>query len=173
MTIARIVAVCMLSVGFLQLAAAPVRADDAALLQEMRDRAAIEALMWRYVRALDSLDANAYAGVFTPDGKFGSGQTAREGRAALAAMVTELKAGRAEREADGQPPSPPMYHVIANHTLEFIDRDHARYDAYWMTVFGARGQEVPVRVAAAGRSVDMLVRMNGEWLIQSRDVAPQ
>jgi 3-phenylpropionate/cinnamic acid dioxygenase small subunit len=173
MSIARIVAVCMLSAGFLQIAAPPARADDAQLLQEMRDRAAIETLMWRYARALDSMDAKGYAAAFTPDGKFGSGQTAREGRAALEAMVTELKAGRAEREAKGEPPSPPMYHVIANHAVEFIDRDHARYEAYWMTVFGARGQEVPVRVAAAGRSVDMLVRVNGEWLIQSRDVAPQ
>ena len=173
MSIARIIAVCTLSAGFLQIAALPAHADDAQLLQEMRDRAAIEALMWRYVRALDTLDADAYAAVFTPDGKFGSGQTAREGRAALKDMVNEIKAGRTEREANGAPPSPPMYHVIANHTLEFIDRDHARYDSYWMTVFGARGQDVPVRVAAAGRGVDMLVRVNGEWLIQTRDVAPQ
>jgi hypothetical protein len=39
-------------------------------------------------------------------------------------------------------------------------------------VFGAAGQNVPVRVAAAGRSVDDLVRVNGKWLIQNRDVAP-
>lgn len=173
MSIVRIVAVCTLSAGFLQLAAAPALADDAQLLQEMRDRAEIEALMWRYVRALDTLDGDAYAAVFTPDGKFGSGQNAEQGRAELKGMVDGLQKSRAEREAKGEPPSPPMYHVIANHTLQFIDKDHARYEAYWMTVFGARGQEVPVRVAAAGRSVDMLVRMNGEWLIQSRDVAPQ
>jgi hypothetical protein len=162
-----------LSAGLLQIAATPACADDAQLLQEVRDRAAIEALMWRYVRALDTLDADAYAAVFTPDGKFGSGQNAEQGRAELKAMVEGLKTSRAEREAKGEPPSPPMYHVIANHTLEFLDKDHARYDAYWMTVFGARGREVPVRVAAAGRSIDMLVRLNGEWLIQSRDVAPQ
>jgi hypothetical protein len=28
-------------------------------------------------------------------------------------------------------------------------------------------------VAAAGRSVDLLVRQNGKWLIESRDVAPR
>jgi hypothetical protein len=31
---------------------------------------------------------------------------------------------------------------------------------------------VPVRVAAAGREVDEIVRVNGHWLIESRDVAP-
>lgn len=174
MSIARIVAVCTVAAGFLQIASSPAyAADDAQLLQEMSDRAAIEALMWRYVRALDTLDADAYAAVFTPDGKFTSGQTTEQGRDALRAMVAGLKAQRAEREANGQPPSPPMYHVIANHQITFIDRDHVRYDSYWMTVFGARGQDVPVRVAAAGRGVDMLVRVNGEWLIQSRDVAPR
>jgi hypothetical protein len=66
-----------------------------------------------------------------------------------------------------------MYHVIFNHTLEFIDRDHARYDAYWSTMFASSGQEQPPRVAAVGRSVDMLVRINGKWLIQTRDVAPK
>ena len=42
-------------------------ADDAAALREAQDRAAIEALMWRYVRALDSLDPDGYAAVFTED----------------------------------------------------------------------------------------------------------
>jgi hypothetical protein len=42
-----------------------------------------------------------------------------------------------------------------------------------MTVFGAAGQETPPRVAAAGRGIDELVRVNGEWLIESRNVAPQ
>jgi hypothetical protein len=40
-------------------------------------------------------------------------------------------------------------------------------------VFGAVGQEVPTRVAAAGRGIDTVVRVNGEWLIKNRDVAPK
>jgi hypothetical protein len=40
-------------------------------------------------------------------------------------------------------------------------------------MFGPSAQDQPPRVAAVGRSVDMLVRVNGKWLIQSRDVAPQ
>ena len=35
--------------------------------------------MWRYVRALDSMDPDGYAAVFTEDGTFGSGSTQRKG----------------------------------------------------------------------------------------------
>lgn len=147
-------------------------ADDAAVLREAQDRTAIEALMWRYVRALDSMDADGYAAVFTEDGTFGSGNTQRKGRADLKAMVADLKKGRDERAAAGNP-SAPMYHVIANHQVTFTGANEARYDSYWMTVFGANGQDTPPRVAAAGRGVDRLVKVNGEWLIQNRDVAPQ
>ena len=151
---------------------APALADDAALAQEARDRAEIEALMWRYVRALDTLDADAYAAAFTPDGTFTSGNASEKGTAELKQMVVGLREQRTRREAAGTP-SAPMYHVIFNHSIELIDRDHARYDAYWSTMFGAAGEGTPLRVAAVGRSVDMLVRVNGKWLIQSRDVAPK
>jgi hypothetical protein len=147
-------------------------ADDSSALKQAQDRAAIEALMWRYVRALDSLDAAGYAGVFTEDGTFASGNAQEHGRAELAKMIDGLKKGRADREAKGEK-NAPMYHVIANHTIEFVGANEARYYSYWMTVFGAVGQEVPTRVAAAGRGVDTLVRVNGEWLIKSRDVAPK
>ena len=117
-------------------------ADDAAALREAQDRAAIEALMWRYVRALDSMDADAYAAVFTEDGTFGSGNTQRKGRADIKAMVADLKKGRDDRAAAGTP-SPAMYHVIANHQITFTGPNEARYDSYWMTVFGANGADTP------------------------------
>ena len=140
---------------------------------EGKARAEIQELMWRYIRALDTLDAEAYAQVFTEDGQFRSGASAEKGRAALRQMIEGLRKDRADREAKGEPKSPPMYHVITNDYIEFVDANHARYHSYWMTVFGASGQDTPPRVAAAGRGVDELVRVNGSWLIQSRDVAPQ
>ena len=94
------------------------------------------------------------------------------GRANIKAMVADLKKGRDERAAAGTP-SAPMYHVIANHTITFTGSNSARYDSYWMTVFGAAGPDTPTRVAAAGRGVDELVRTNGQWLIKNRDVAPK
>ena len=164
-----ILAVTSLALGASGFAAAD---DDAAAIRETRDRAAIEALMWRYVRALDSMDPDAYAAVFTEDGTFKSGSTQHQGRVAVRQMVADLKKGRDERAAAGTP-SAPMYHVIANHQITFTGPDEARYDSYWMTVFGAVGRDTPVRVAAAGRGVDELVRVNGQWLIKNRNVAPE
>jgi len=110
--------------------------------------------------------------VFTEDGTCSSGNAQEHGRAELSKMIEGLKKGRTDREAKGEK-NAPMYHVIANHTIEFVGPNEARYYSYWMTVFGAVGQEIPTRVAAAGRGVDTVVRVNGQWLIKSRDVAPK
>ena len=144
-------------------------AADADVLREAKDRAEIEALMWRYVRALDSYDEDAYASVFTEDGQFGVGPNATKGRAALREMVMGLERSSAERRAAGTP----MYHVITNAHIEFVSEDEARFHSYWMTVYGAAGSETAPRVAAVGRGMDELVRRNGEWLIKSRNVSPQ
>ena len=151
-------------------AAAPTA--DAALLNEVRDRSEIDALMWRYVRALDSLDEGAYADLYTADGSFGSGARAAQGRDALKKMILDVKQTQAERAAKGGGPAPKMYHVITNPYLEFVDHDHARLHAYWMTAFAAADPQSQPRLAAVGRSVDHLVRVQGHWLIQMRDVAP-
>lgn len=148
-----------------------VFAADADVLRESRDRAEIQELMWRYVRALDSFDGEAYVRVFTDDGQFRSNQSVVQGRAALKKMVDDLKQSRAERAASGNP-APPMNHMIASTHIEFMDKDHARFHSYWMTVFGANGPDSPPRVAASGRGIDEVVRVDGAWLIQSRDVSP-
>lgn len=169
----KLVAAFLSTVGLITAVVPQTFAADADVLREANDRAEIQELMWRYVRALDTLDAAAYAQVFTEDGVFGSGANATEGREALRKMVNDLKQGRVEREARGEAGSPPMYHVITNSHIEFVDADHARYHSYWMTVFGAAGADSPPRVAAAGRGIDELVRVDGQWLIETRNVAPQ
>ncbi|MGH9494767.1 MAG: nuclear transport factor 2 family protein [Candidatus Sulfotelmatobacter sp.] len=141
--------------------------------REAQDRAQIEKLMWRYVRALDTENADAYAATYTPDGQFGSGVSATKGREALKKMIMDLRQRNADAEAKSGTKRPPMYHVLTNSYLEFVDKDHAHMEAYWMTVFAQGGPNVPVRVAAAGREVDELVRVNGQWLIKTRDVAPK
>jgi hypothetical protein len=140
--------------------------------REAQDRARIEKLMWQYVRALDTENADAYAAVYTPDGQFGSGANAVKGREALTKMINGLRQRNLENEAKTGEKRPPMYHVITNSYLEFLDKDHARLQAYWMTVFGGGAQKATPRVAAVGREVDELVRLNGQWLIKTRDVAP-
>jgi uncharacterized protein (TIGR02246 family) len=144
-----------------------------AIAAEAQDRAQIERLMWQYVRALDTENADAYAAVFTPDGQFGTGANAVKGSEALKKMINGFRQRTADNAAKTGEKRPAMYHVITNSYLEFVDKDHARLEAYWMTVFAAAGEKTPPRVAAAGREVDELVRSNGQWLIKLRDVAPK
>src|SRR4249919_278658 len=141
--------------------------------QEAKDRVEIESLMWHYARALDTGDGTAYAATYTVDGQFGTGANATKGREALKKMVDGNKDQQAAAKAKGEPARPPLYHMETNTWIEFIDKDHANYHAYYITVSGAGGQNEPPRVAAAGRSVNHLERVNGKWLIKLRDVAPQ
>jgi len=140
--------------------------------REAQDRVQIDKLMWQYTRALDTENPDAYAAAYTPDGQFGSGTNAIKGHEALKKMIADLRQRTVDAEAKGEK-RPPMYHMSANSYVEFVDKDYAHMEGYWLTVFGQQGPNVPVRVAAAGREVDELVRVNGQWLIKSRDVAPK
>ena len=151
----------MLAVVTPAIAAAP----DPDVLREARDRADITQLMWRYARAIDTFDEDAYVATFTPDGAFG----ATKGREALRKMVTDLKKARADRAAGGQP-QPAMHHTESNQYIEFVDPDHARVHYYWTTLFGAGPQPPAPTVAAVGNGVDDVVRVDGKWLIKYRNV---
>ena len=156
----------MLTAGISILLVSPfVSAQD-----RSEDREAINALMWRYARALDKFDPDAYVAVYTEDGQFGSSSTATKGREALWQMIEDLRAGREARAREGNPAAP-MYHMNTDVWIEFIDDTHALHHSYWLTVNGAGGGD-PARVVAAGRGVDHLVKVDGRWLIQMRDVAP-
>lgn len=170
MTRMRILAVAVVA-GAIAVASTQLGAQDTAA-RETRDRADIEGLMWRYARALDTSNAEAYAAAYTPDGQFSAGAIATKGRSALTKMIADQHDRQAAAAAKGEA-GPPMYHMTLNSNLTFGDKDHARLEAYYQTVFGANGQSVPPRLAAAGREVNQLVRVNGQWLIQSRDVAPR
>lgn len=146
--------------------------SDADALREMKDRHQIEDLMWRYTRALDTNDPDAYAAAYTPDGQFSAGASVTKGHDALRKMIADLRQRAAEAQAKGEP-RPPMYHMTANERITFSDKDHARVEAYYITAAAAAGQKTPLRVVAVGRSVDDLVRVDGKWLIRSRNVAPQ
>ncbi len=132
-----------------------------------KDRVEIEQLMWNYIHALDSGNAEAYAALFTPDGQFGRGATAVKGREALKKMVSDARQKLDAENKSGKKISR-MYHVVTNPHIEFIDKDHARYHAYWMGVFASGGA-----ITSAGREVNELVWLNGQWLISVRDVDPQ
>ena len=139
----------------------PPVANVDTVLREAADRAAIEKLMWDYVAAADSLDANAYAAAFTPEGSFG--QT--KGREALIGMINGMRTSMGTRSAG-------MHHIMSNQNIEFLSPTRARMYYYWQTVFGGpAGAQTPPRVAAVGRGMDDVVKVNGKWLIESRNVS--
>lgn len=156
--------------GALMLAAVggAVAADETetAALERLIDRAEIEELVTRYVTALDTLDADAYEGVFTEDGVYElPGGVVHTGRAAIRKIVTDLQAARDRNEAAGTP-SPRLYHVMSNSTIEILDATHARHQSYAQTVRAAdNGQFI---VGFMGRYEDVLVKVDGRWLIRSR-----
>jgi uncharacterized protein (TIGR02246 family) len=132
--------------------------------RETRDRNEIEALMWKYTRALDKGDGATYASTYTADGQFVAGANPTKGHEALSKLVVR-------QPAAGEPPRAPLYHMELNHWIEFVDKDHVRYHAYYLTVSGALGREVQPRIVAAGQSLDAIERVKGKWLLTSRDVA--
>lgn len=142
-------------------------AADADALQRLLDKADIEAVLVRYTHALDTLDADKYAGVFAPDAVFemGGGQV-RKGRDEIRSIITGLQESRAEREAAGTATPSLMHHVMTNATLDIVSEHEAHHYAYWMTILGNSDSEY--RVASMGHYEDILVKSNGGWLIQSR-----
>ena len=147
-------------------AAMAIAAEDAqSALQKLVDRAEIEELVTRYVTALDGLDADAYEGVFTADGEYDVTGNVYRGRAAIRKIVTDLQASRARNDAAGTP-SPRLYHVMANSSIEILDATNARHQSYAQTVrLADDGQFV---VGFMGRYEDVLVKVDGRWLIKSR-----
>ena len=139
----------------LSLGASVALLGEDSTVRETRDRHEIEALMWKYTRALDKGDGATYASTYTVDGQFGAGANVTKGHEALSKLVVR----------------PPLYHMELNHWIEFVDKDHARYHAYYLTVSGAMGRDVAPRIVAAGQSFDVMERVKGKWLLTTRDVA--
>jgi uncharacterized protein (TIGR02246 family) len=143
--------VATLAACLLSLVAGPALADRA------EDREAIEALMWRYARALDTGDAEAYAATYTEDGEFTAGATATKGRQALHDMIAGLGGDLG------------LLHMTADTWIEFVDDTHAIHHSYWLTMRKAGGDQ-PAGVVAVGVGADELMKIDGEWLIRRRNV---
>ncbi|MEO5705603.1 MAG: nuclear transport factor 2 family protein [Alteraurantiacibacter sp.] len=145
----------------------PQALDVNRLLMESQVRAGVEQLMWDYVRAADTLNADAYAALFTPDGRFNT----VAGRDALRGMINGMATSQAPRRASGALTGN-MHHIMSNQTIEVLSPTRARVHYYWQTVFGGPGTEPVPRVAAVGNGVDDVVKVDGKWLIMSRNVQP-
>jgi uncharacterized protein (TIGR02246 family) len=154
-------ALCFVGIG----GGAALAEDANTAVQKLIDRAEIEELVARYVTALDGLDADAYEGVFTADGEYDVTGNVYKGRAAIRKIVTDLAASRARNDAAGVA-SPRLYHVMANSSIEIVDATNARHQSYAQTVrLADNGQFV---AGFMGRYEDVLVKVDGRWLIKSR-----
>jgi uncharacterized protein (TIGR02246 family) len=134
--------------------------------QEVLDRAAIQNLIVKYGMALDTLDADLYASVFAPDAEFTFGGNTYHGRAEIRKIVTDIK----ERRASQPPADPPvkMYHAITNTLIEFTNDHEAHHRSYWQTIRGPSSG--PFTVGGMGMYVDTIVKRDGQWLIQKREI---
>jgi 3-phenylpropionate/cinnamic acid dioxygenase small subunit len=153
-------------IGVMALAATGAAAADEADVQKLLDRAEIEELITRYVTALDTRDADMYAGVFAEDAVYElPGNVVHHGRSAIRKIVTDLQESRARNDAAGKP-SPSLYHAMFNHSIELVDATHAQHQCYAQTVRAAEGGQFVV--GFMGRYEDYLVKQDGRWYIQSR-----
>ena len=143
---------------------AVAQAAEPPTVSELQERAAIQNLVVRYTIALDTLDADAYESVFAPDAEFSFGGNTFKGRQQIRGIVTGIQEQRAGQPAD----APRMYHALSNTYIELVSPTEARHRSYWQTITGPASG--PFNVGAMGVYEDVLVKRDGEWLIQSRKI---
>jgi uncharacterized protein (TIGR02246 family) len=165
----RTTALVLLVVMITLVGAAQTSAAQDNAQQRLQDKLDIQALIVRYGTALDTLDADAYAGVFTTDAELDVAGNVRKGRQQIREIVTSLQRSRDENKAKGTP-SPVLYHVISNTAIEILNNDEARHRSYWQTV--RVGPNNQVTVGAIGQYEDVIVNRAGQWLIRSRKITP-
>ena len=144
---------------------APVLVTAQEKLGSYEDRVAVEDVMARYVWAVDSLDADGYAAVFTDDAVIDSNGSISRGPGEIRKIVTCLIQRRDDNKAKGLPAAN-LYHVISSVRITFPAPGEALHQSYWQTV--RRDKDGTMIAAAMGRSEDHLVKRSGKWLIQSR-----
>jgi len=149
------------------LAASIAAAADAPSTASVQDRAAIQNLIANYAFALDTLNADLYASVFAPDAQFTFGGNTYKGRDQIRGVITSLKERRAAQPASDKP-TPKSYHAITNTLIEFTNDHQAHHRSYWQTLSGPSSG--PFTVGGMGVYEDTIVKSNGEWLIQKREI---
>jgi uncharacterized protein (TIGR02246 family) len=153
--------------AFVALLLAPVLVTAQDSLGTYEDRIAVEDVMARYVWAVDSLDPEGYVAVFTEDAVIDSNGSISKGHEEIRKIVTSLIQRRDDNRAKGLPTSN-LYHVISSVRITFPKPGEAVHQSYWQTV--RRDKDGKMIAAAMGRSEDRLVKRNGTWLIQWRQL---
>lgn len=122
----------------------------------LEDHEAIRNLMARSCHHADAAETEPYVALYTTDGSLdlGLGAGPMVGHDALRAFASRREPGRS-------------LHVSANHVIE-VDGSTASAASY-VVVYGDNDNPM---VRIAGRYVDALVKVDGEWLFESRVLTP-
>jgi uncharacterized protein (TIGR02246 family) len=124
----------------------------------VEDRLAIQELFARYNATFDTADAEGYAATFTEDGTM----SGRHGRAEMAAFATQRAADRANGP-----------HAIVEHVTTglILAGDSGRADAFsYLQRFARKRDGGGFEILTVGFYVDVLRRVDGAWLFESREV---
>lgn len=139
-----------------------------------KDRAEIEDLMARYLMAMDYNDFDTYADTFTEDGTLEYARGAVTGRENIrqSAMTFKEAVGNLYQDVDGNPAI--LRHVLCQSVIR-VEGDKAWHTGFWFETAndGPRtpdGKRVTPTLGTFGIYEDVLVRVNGEWKFQYRNI---
>ena len=144
-------------------------APDPAAIQQMLDRMAIDELHGRYLFALDWLDADTIAALFTEDGVLDWAGGIVEGREAIRAEVHQMVDyfGRlAQADAPKRPSR--LRHFVTNKLFR-IDGDRATSLAFWFEIDNDNRQRWPY-VGGYGHYEDEILRTAQGWRFTRRKI---
>lgn len=138
-------------------------------LEDLLDRAQINALHDHYLAALDNRDADAYTACFTLDGELTVLGRLHRGHEQIRMVLADMDAVLEEvRTAQGDDmPLPVMRHITTNHAIT-LSGAHACHRANWMTIMS--GPDKQVTIPTIGHYKDELVKRDGIWLFSRRVV---
>lgn len=133
-------------------------------------RAAIEQTISEITFAQDRHDGSAFASHFLPEGIVRITETEHpvmaQGSAALQAFASGPASG-AELPFSSAPGD--IHHVVSNSVVKFLDDDHAKHWAYYMSLARDKTGRQIVFVQM-GSFEDTFVRRNGRWLIAEHHI---
>jgi uncharacterized protein (TIGR02246 family) len=128
------------------------------------DTVAIQQLIVKYAHVYDSLDVEGYVSVFTDDAKFTFTGNELNGRDEIREFITGAK----QRRESAPDQTTKSYHSISNTRIQFESDTLAHHRSYWQVVSCTTGS--PCAITNMGYYDDVVVKQDGEWLIQSRNI---
>jgi uncharacterized protein (TIGR02246 family) len=124
------------------------------------DYISIQNLVMKYAHVYDSRDVEGYVSIFAEDAKFTFGNTTLNGHKDIRNFITGV--------ANSPAPTNISHHVITDTLIEFVSDIEAHHRSYWEIISGPPGG--PFTVGGIGVYDDVVVKKNGQWLIQTRNI---